>query len=148
MCVFFFCRMSVQNLVQNKRTLLPKIFGLFSYNNLGRNIRFMVMNNILPSHLSYYQKYDLKGSTYGRQASAKELSKSSPTLKDIDFNALHPDGLFLDADLYERLANVIRRDCLVLESFKIMDYSMLLGMHRPGKDDNVLTAKVERSRDG
>ncbi len=49
-----------QNLTQaqrNKRsTLLPKFFGLFCYSTLGKNIRFIVMNNILPSHLSYYQK--------------------------------------------------------------------------------------------
>jgi hypothetical protein len=75
---FFF----LQNLAQNKRTLLPKFFGLFCYtNSIGRNIRFIVMNNILPSHLSYFQKYDLKGSTFKRAASEKERAKKSPTYK-------------------------------------------------------------------
>lgn len=78
------------NLMQNKRTLLPKFFGHFCYQNAtGRNIRFIVMNNILPSHLTYYERYDLKGSTFGRAASSKELQKRSPTLKDLDFNRLH-----------------------------------------------------------
>ena len=78
------------NLMQNKRTLLPKFFGHFCYQNAtGRNIRFIVMNNLLPSHLTYYERYDLKGSTFGRFASSKELQKRSPTLKDLDFNRLH-----------------------------------------------------------
>jgi len=46
---------------QNSRTLLPKFFGLFEYSTLGRSIRFIVMNNLLPSRLTYYEQYDLKG---------------------------------------------------------------------------------------
>ena len=57
---------ATQNLVQNKRTLLPKFFGLFKYkSSLGRDIRFIVMNNLLPSQLSYSELYDLKGPTIG-----------------------------------------------------------------------------------
>ena len=38
------------NLVQNKKTTLPKFFGLFCYqNSSGKNIRFVVMNNLVPS---------------------------------------------------------------------------------------------------
>ena len=50
------------NLIQNKRTLLPKFFGHFRYQSAsGRNIRFIVMQNLLPSHLSYSERFDLKG---------------------------------------------------------------------------------------
>lgn len=78
------------NLHQNKRTLLPKFFGHFCYESgSGHHIRFIVMNNLLPSHLTYSERYDLKGSTFGRMASAKELRKKSPTLKDLDFNMRH-----------------------------------------------------------
>jgi 1-phosphatidylinositol-4-phosphate 5-kinase len=50
------------NLTQNKRTLLPKFFGHFCYKSTtGKHIRFTVMQNILPSHLTYSERYDLKG---------------------------------------------------------------------------------------
>lgn len=78
------------NVHQNKCTLLPKFFGHYCYrSSSGRHIRFIVMNNLLPSHLTYSERYDLKGSTFGRYASEAELKKRSPTLKDLDFNRLH-----------------------------------------------------------
>lgn len=41
----------------------------------------------------------------------------------------HPNGIFLEADTYNALEKTIIRDCRVLESFKIMDYSLLVGVH-------------------
>lgn len=41
----------------------------------------------------------------------------------------HPEGIFLESDTYNALIKTIQRDCRVLESFKIMDYSLLLGIH-------------------
>lgn len=41
----------------------------------------------------------------------------------------HPEGLFLEAETYSALVKTISRDCRVLESFKIMDYSLLVGIH-------------------
>jgi len=35
----------------------------------------------------------------------------------------------LEADKYDDLTNTIRRDCSVLESFEIMDYSLLVAVH-------------------
>ena len=56
------------NLNQNPRTLLPKFFGLYCYQCNHKNVRLVVMNNILPSGVRLHQKYDLKGSTYKRKA--------------------------------------------------------------------------------
>lgn len=41
----------------------------------------------------------------------------------------HPEGILMEADTYNALVKTIQRDCRVLESFKIMDYSLLLGVH-------------------
>ncbi|XP_026829285.1 phosphatidylinositol 4-phosphate 5-kinase type-1 alpha isoform X12 [Ooceraea biroi] len=117
------------NLNQNPRTLLPKFFGLYCYRCNSKNIRLVAMNNLLPSIIKMHQKYDLKGSTYKRKASKLERSKSSPTYKDLDFIEHHPEGIFLEADTYSALVKTIQRDCRVLESFKIMDYSLLVGIH-------------------
>ncbi|XP_071434001.1 phosphatidylinositol 4-phosphate 5-kinase type-1 gamma isoform X2 [Pithys albifrons albifrons] len=117
------------NLNQNPRTLLPKFYGLYCVQSGGKNIRVVVMNNILPRVVKMHLKFDLKGSTYKRRASKKEKEKSSPTFKDLDFIQDMPEGLMLDADTFSALVKTLQRDCLVLESFKIMDYSLLLGVH-------------------
>ncbi|XP_014262078.1 phosphatidylinositol 4-phosphate 5-kinase type-1 alpha isoform X3 [Cimex lectularius] len=117
------------NLNQNPRTLLPKFFGLYCYQCNHKNIRIAAMNNLLPSSIPMHQKYDLKGSTYKRKASKSERNKKSPTYKDLDFMDHHPEGIFLEADTYTALVKTIQRDCRVLESFKIMDYSLLVGVH-------------------
>ncbi|XP_031595354.1 phosphatidylinositol 4-phosphate 5-kinase type-1 alpha-like [Oreochromis aureus] len=117
------------NLNQNKRTLLPKFYGLYCIQSAGKNIRIAVMNNLLPSAVRMHLKYDLKGSTYKRRASAKEREKAVPTYKDLDFIQDMPEGLSLDADKYNALCKTLQRDCLLLQSFKIMDYSLLVGIH-------------------
>uniref|UniRef100_A0AAY4EK42 PIPK domain-containing protein n=1 Tax=Denticeps clupeoides TaxID=299321 RepID=A0AAY4EK42_9TELE len=117
------------NLNQNPRTLLPKFFGLYCVQSGGKNIRIVVMNNVLPRVFRMHLKFDLKGSTCKRRASKKEREKSRPTYKDLDFMQDVSDGLMLDTDTFNALVKTLQRDCLVLESFKIMDYSLLLGVH-------------------
>ncbi|XP_024865530.1 phosphatidylinositol-4-phosphate 5-kinase, type I, beta a isoform X2 [Kryptolebias marmoratus] len=116
------------NLNQNPRTLLPKFYGLYCIQCGGVTVRVVVMNNVLPRAMKMHYKYDLKGSSYKRRASRKERAKSSPTFKDLDFQDMH-EGLFFDPDTYSALMKTLQRDCRVLESFKIMDYSLLLGIH-------------------
>ncbi|XP_065080501.1 uncharacterized protein PIP5K59B isoform X2 [Ochlerotatus camptorhynchus] len=117
------------NLNQNPRTLLPKFFGLYCYQCNSKNVRLVAMNNLLPSYVKMHLKYDLKGSTYKRKANKAERTKPSPTYKDLDFMEHHPNGIFLEADTCNALIKTIQRDCRVLESFKIMDYSLLVGIH-------------------
>ncbi|XP_030014133.1 phosphatidylinositol 4-phosphate 5-kinase type-1 alpha [Sphaeramia orbicularis] len=130
------------NINQNKRTLLPKFYGLYCVQAGGKNIRIVVMNNLLPRIIPMHQKFDLKGSTYKRRASPKEREKAVPTYKDLDFIQDLPDGLLLEADNYNALCKTIQRDCLLLQSFKIMDYSLLMGIH------NMDQANRERERSG
>ncbi|XP_035271605.1 phosphatidylinositol 4-phosphate 5-kinase type-1 gamma isoform X1 [Anguilla anguilla] len=130
------------NLNQNPRTLLPKFFGLYCVQSGGKNIRVVVMNNILPRVVRMHLKYDLKGSTYKRRASRKEREKAKPTFKDLDFMQDLQDGLMLDTDTHSALVKTLQRDCLVLESFKIMDYSLLLGVH------NLDQAERDRQTEG
>ncbi|KAM9738001.1 phosphatidylinositol 4-phosphate 5-kinase type-1 alpha-like isoform 2-T2 [Menidia menidia] len=117
------------NLNQNKRTLLPKFYGLYCVQAAGKNIRIAVMNNLLPNAVRMHLKFDLKGSTYKRRASAKERDKAVPTYKDLDFIQDMSGGLILEGDKYSAVCKTIQRDCLLLQSFKIMDYSLLVGIH-------------------
>lgn len=91
------------------------------------------MNNLLPTSIKMHEKYDLKGSTYKRKASEYERSKESPTYKDLDFMEINPEGILLETDTYNALIKTLQRDCRVLESFKIMDYSLLVGVHNLDK---------------
>lgn len=94
------------------------------------------MNNILPSDIKMHEKYDLKGSLYKRKASKQERAKTTPTFKDLDFLDEHPEGILLDEKYYDTIVGSLKRDCLILKSFGIMDYSLLLGIHNLEKEQN------------
>ncbi|EDW02453.1 phosphatidylinositol 4-phosphate 5-kinase type-1 alpha [Drosophila grimshawi] len=140
------------NLSQNPRTLLPKFFGLYCFHFNSKNVRLVAMNNLLPSDIKMHAKYDLKGSTFRRKASKAERQKASPTFKDLDFAEHHPNGIFLEADTYTALMNTIKRDCMVLESFQIMDYSLLVGIHnldiaaKEKREERIRNARAKRER--
>jgi len=85
----------------------------------GKNIRFVVMNNLLPSSFQLHAKYDLKGSTHKRRASNHERTKLSPTYKDLDFVEQNAEGLLLDIETHEALKKTIERDCRVCFSSRI-----------------------------
>ncbi|XP_068622340.1 uncharacterized protein PIP5K59B isoform X2 [Battus philenor] len=136
------------NLDQNPRTLLPKFFGLYCYQCNSKNVRLVAMNNLLPSSVKLHQKYDLKGSTYKRKASKTERQKNSPTYKDLDFMEHHTEGIFLEADTYNALIKTMQRDCRVLESFKIMDYSLLVGIHNLDEAQREKTEARKRTDSG
>lgn len=122
----------------NFKIYFTNSLSLFSWQCGGKNIRFCVMNNLLPSGIKLHEKYDLKGSTYRRKASKEERAKKCPTLKDLDFTDNHQKGLKLEAETYNALLKTISRDVRVLASFKIMDYSLLVGIH------NLDAAREER----
>lgn len=104
--------------------MLPKFYGLYCVQAGGKNIRIVVMNNLLPRIIPMHVKYDLKGSTYKRRASPKEREKAVPTHKDLDFIQDVPDGLLLEADNYNALCKTIQRDCLVSQSDTFHDLTV------------------------
>lgn len=131
------------NIKQNPNTLLPKFFGHYRYKCISvkysinpfspkkvKNIRLVVMNNLIPSGVEMYQKFDLKGSTYNREASPPELAKTKPTLKDLDFMKYYPNGLYLNKNDYKSLIDTLKSDVSVLENYKIMDYSLLMAVRK------------------
>uniref|UniRef100_A0AAQ6IU66 PIPK domain-containing protein n=1 Tax=Anabas testudineus TaxID=64144 RepID=A0AAQ6IU66_ANATE len=138
------------NLNQNKRTLLPKFYGLYCVQSGGKNIRIAVMNNLLPSAVRMHFKYDLKGSTYKRRASPKEREKTVPTYKDLDFIQDVPDGLLLEGDKHNALYKTIQRDCLYMCSLN--SFHLLMGIHnldqacREQASEEAVAGAVEQRR--
>ncbi|KAH9633739.1 hypothetical protein HF086_008761 [Spodoptera exigua] len=82
------------------------------------------------------------------QANKSERQKTSPTYKDLDFMEHHTEGLFLEADTYNALIKTMQRDCRVLESFKIMDYSLLVGIHNLDEAQREKTEARKRTDSG
>ncbi|XP_063076230.1 phosphatidylinositol 4-phosphate 5-kinase type-1 alpha-like isoform X2 [Engraulis encrasicolus] len=123
--------------LRNRYTLLPKFYGLYCVSMGGKNIRIVVMNNLLPTTVPVHIKYDLKGSTHRRHASVRECAKEMPTYKDLDFLRELPEGLLMEAGHHDIFRRTIHEDCLLLRSFSIMDYSLLVAIHKvkPGEED-------------
>lgn len=109
----------------HENTLITKFFGVHRIEwKCGKKVRFVVMGNMLRSELRIHHRYDLKGSCQGRITN-KENIASNTTLKDLDLSyEFHMDRL-----LRESLFEQLHLDCKFLESQRIIDYSLLLGLH-------------------
>jgi len=121
---------------QTPGTFLAKLFGVYGYipyisQQRGITIdsftlRFAIFSNLIPINIDIHEKYDLKGSSYKRDANFSERIKSSATFKDNDFRDIHPQGLKIPKHIYYHLREILTRDVEFLEKLNIMDYSLLL----------------------
>jgi 1-phosphatidylinositol-4-phosphate 5-kinase len=121
---------------QTPGTFLAKLFGVYGYipyisKQMGITadsftLRFAIFSNLIPTNIDIHEKYDLKGSSYKRDANFNERIKSSVTFKDNDFRELHPQGLKIPQNIFYHLKEILTRDVEFLEKLNIMDYSLLL----------------------
>ena len=94
------------------------------------------MGSVFYTDLEIHRIYDLKGSTHGRAATEKEKRQETPVLKDLDFienNEIIQIGKTKSKLFCEQL----RRDTELLRKLKIMDYSLLLGIHYGNRQETV-----------
>ena len=106
-------------------TMLTRFFGLHRVKpHGGRNVRFVVMGNLLCTGHAIHRRYDLKGSTFGRLTRAP-YDPAKKILKVLDLDYTYQ----LDEGYAARLAAQLSADCKLLERLNIMDYSLLLGVH-------------------
>ena len=121
---------------QTPGTFLAKLFGVYGYipyisQQMGITVdsftlRFAIFSNVIPTNIDIHEKYDLKGSSYKRDANLSERIKSSATFKDNDFREIHPHGLKIPKKIFDHLKDILTRDVEFLEKLNIMDYSLLL----------------------
>ncbi|RXN04101.1 phosphatidylinositol 5-phosphate 4-kinase type-2 alpha [Labeo rohita] len=109
-------------------TLLPQFLGMYRLTVDGDETYMIVTRNVFSHRLSVYKKYDLKGSTVAREASDKEKAKELPTYKDNDFIN---DGqkIYIDEESKKTFLDKLRKDVEFLALLKLMDYSLLVGIH-------------------
>jgi 1-phosphatidylinositol-4-phosphate 5-kinase len=125
---------------ENPNTLLSQFYGLHRVKiPYGRKIHFVVMNNLFPPHRDIHQTFDLKGSTVGRDYREEDLEKNPrATLKDLNWLRRN---MYLEFGPEKKRVFIeqMERDVHLLQRLKIMDYSMLVGIHdlRKGNQENL-----------
>lgn len=136
---------------QYPNTLISQFYGLHRVKtSFGKKIHFVVMNNLFPPHMDIHSTYDVKGSTVGR-VTTEDDKKGNPrgTLKDLNW-LNSKQYLQLSPEKRDAFLRQIENDVELLARLKIMDYSLLLGIHNM-KEVNVpspLVTTVTPERSG
>uniref|UniRef100_A0A672I7H6 Phosphatidylinositol 5-phosphate 4-kinase type-2 gamma n=1 Tax=Salarias fasciatus TaxID=181472 RepID=A0A672I7H6_SALFA len=132
-------------------TLLPQFLGMYRVSVDSEETYLMVMRNMFSHRLLVHRKYDLKGSLVAREASDKERGKELPTFKDVDFRN-NMQKVYVSDEQKEKFMEKLNRDVEFLVQLKIMDYSLLLGIHDVGRaeraEDEEDEAPAEDEDDG
>ena len=146
------------HMITNPNSFINQYYGLHRVKmpHLNRKIHFVVMNNIFHTPKDIHTLYDLKGATYsGRYVKRSKFSTQSKGSKvcgkDLNFQGFTDDDQpgnekktgqpksqyrqWLRIGKSERklaFSNQIASDSVFLAKMKIMDYSLLIGVH--GRD--------------
>uniref|UniRef100_A0A8C7SZP6 Phosphatidylinositol 5-phosphate 4-kinase type-2 gamma n=1 Tax=Oncorhynchus mykiss TaxID=8022 RepID=A0A8C7SZP6_ONCMY len=113
-------------------TLLPQFLAMYRVTVESEDTYLIVMRNMFSHRLNVHRKYDLKGSLVSREASLKEKEKELPTYKDVDFRN-NMQKVYVSEEEKERIMDKLNRDVEFLVHLRIMDYSLLLGIHDVGR---------------
>ncbi|GLT40542.1 hypothetical protein SLA2020_146680 [Shorea laevis] len=145
-----------------ENTLVIKYYGLHCVKLTGaaqKKVRFVIMGNLLRSEYTIHRRFDLKGSSLGRITVKPECDIDDTTiLKDLDLNFIFR----LQKTWFQEFSRQVDRDCEFLEQERIMDYSLLIGLHfreisangeivprashtQSGSTDNVASPHISRA---
>ena len=107
---------------QNPHTLLTKFFGMHRVKPHKKKQRhFLIMSSVFYTDKYIHTVFDLKGSTQGRSATAKEIRSGNPVYKDNDF--VHQKvTLKLSPFKADQIEEQLARDVEFLRQLAIMDY--------------------------
>jgi len=108
---------------------------------LSRKVYFVVMRNFLPADM--WLVFDLKGATANRRALAEDFlyrkgeegssKRSYGTLRDWEWLDIAMSVDVNDEDRNE-IRMIIQEDSKFMSEMNLLDYSLLLGIHRVPKD--------------
>jgi len=157
-----------------KQSLLTRFCGMYEVtfrdDSNGKPYTFVVMNSVFPARAasSLSERFDLKGSTIGRECSAedretkggravlldKDLARETDLIKSLQeqgrYSKLHGYGFDVGSKAKVALMSQLRRDVDFLVSCNVMDYSLLVGVERllPGGLAASDLQLVGRAREG
>mmetsp|Transcript_13491 Transcript_13491/g.31945 ORF Transcript_13491/g.31945 Transcript_13491/m.31945 type:complete len:268 (+) Transcript_13491:114-917(+) len=140
--------------MKNPDTTLIKFFGCHSIQVYTMTMYFLVMENVFLTKLTIHERYDLKGSRINRNAAKVAMGKKARCRHCMeDFivgdkaqcrhrpNKVHePNTVLKDNDVNfrclltpedaKKMTDQLTADVHFLRDMEIMDYSLLLGVHR------------------
>jgi 1-phosphatidylinositol-4-phosphate 5-kinase len=131
------------HLINYKNTFLPKFFGCYKLIKKVKKkkifVYFIIMMNVFCTNKQIHVKFDLKGSTIGREVIPKKdkynkcfddiLGKYSFSLKDLDFDYFKKN-IYINDSIYNNFIEQLNLDSLLLKECNINDYSLLVGIHK------------------
>ncbi|XP_023802672.1 phosphatidylinositol 5-phosphate 4-kinase type-2 gamma-like, partial [Cyanistes caeruleus] len=129
------------------QTLLPRFLGMYRVSVDSEDTYLLVMRNLFSHRLPVHRKYDLKGSLVDREASDKEKGKELPTLKDVDFLNKN-EKVFVEEEQQREFMEKLKRDVEFLVQQKLMDYSLLLGIHEVERGEQEEEEELEEEEFG
>ncbi|KAJ3372905.1 Phosphatidylinositol-4-phosphate 5-kinase [Allomyces arbusculus] len=132
----------VDYVTKHPNTLLARYYGLHRVKMPSQKpVHFVVMANVFPPHYDMHMTFDLKGSTVGREIPPDELERKGKRAVLKDLNWLNMDRkLMLGPDKAKQFATQLEQDVLFLMDRKIMDYSLLIGIHDLSRNGGGTTA--------
>ena len=134
-----------EHLRANPNSLLPWFLGLYSLDK-GKNqpsVVAILMENIFCTNdgVVVDEQYDLKGSTINRTVGMSKIGMSGVTYKDLDWLEFG-NKVFLPPKANRSLLQQLSLDTEFLESWNLMDYSLLLGIRRECLEKNTNTPLI------
>jgi len=113
----------------NPHSLITRFYGCHAVRvSHGDLMHVVVMGNVFISPMTIHECYDLKGSWVNRSAGPR--TDPSKLGMDLDFKR----KLNLEPAIKAMFLDQLQKDALLLCSLNIMDYSLLLGVHFPGRE--------------
>lgn len=134
------------HVLAHETVLLPAFFGLYEVRMPGHRAPLWLLTqaNVLGGRAACEVRFDLKGSTHGRRASARERGKGrASVLKDLDFVEAGCAMVCATREgqaTWESWVEVAVRDAAFLSANGCIDYSLLVGLaHCPRDSPEVRT---------
>ncbi|ETV65533.1 hypothetical protein H257_17790 [Aphanomyces astaci] len=120
--------------MENPNTLVTRFYGMHrvKMHHLKKQMHFVIMASVFNTPKEIHLRFDLKGSKVGRNATPHEKSKNG-VLKDNDLVDEHIH-LSLGPEKRAMMLEQLRKDVAFLKRMKIMDYSLLIGIHDSGQE--------------
>eukprot|EP01064_Diplonema_japonicum_P018166 TRINITY_DN26857_c0_g1_i1.p1 TRINITY_DN26857_c0_g1~~TRINITY_DN26857_c0_g1_i1.p1 ORF type:complete len:908 (+),score=124.92 TRINITY_DN26857_c0_g1_i1:36-2726(+) len=110
---------------ENPDSLLTRFYGLHELQYGDQKMVFAVMQNIFLPFKEIHVSYDLKGSSVHRYTPPEKRVKGL-ALKDLDLTRT----LLVDAEVHRAVMRQLSSDAEMLNSSNVIDYSLLLGVHK------------------
>jgi hypothetical protein len=116
--------------MENPNTLITRFYGMHRVKmaHLKTEMHFVIMASVFNTPKEIHLRFDLKGSKVGRSATAKDKANKNGVLKDNDLvqEKIH---VSLGQEKRAMMLEQLRKDVAFLKRMKIMDYSLLIGIH-------------------